>query len=281
MIDIGVARPRAQGQAMIRTATALTSPKPMAGAGPGLAGATRRRLSERQVQGLEALFALRAIAQQVDDVPTGCGHGGSNPNPVRRDRPLRRTSEAADCRSDPFRPTGRSTAKGSCDRTTGAVVRGTESLLTLRWRKMDSNHRSRSCDKVSRLLPTSSRETTMVGRGASLDGRLFLGGTDGSNPVLSSGESGELPTRLGPNLRPRFRAIDHDKGRQMAAAARQAPFCPRSSGPRWLLVAFANPREIKSECWATSSGIRGRLPSESASVRFRRQDCPMLSENAA
>ena len=65
--------------------------------------------------------------------------GGSNPNPVRRDRPLRRTSEAADCRSDPFRPTGRSTAKGSCDRTTGAVVRGTESLLTLRWSGMDSN----------------------------------------------------------------------------------------------------------------------------------------------
>jgi len=35
----------------------------------------------------------------------------------------------------------------------------------------------------------SSRETTMVGRGASLDGRLFFGGTDGSNPVPSSGES--------------------------------------------------------------------------------------------
>ena len=35
----------------------------------------------------------------------------------------------------------------------------------------------------------SSRETTMVGRGAALDGRLFLGGTDGSNPVPSSGES--------------------------------------------------------------------------------------------
>ena len=29
----------------------------------------------------------------------------------------------------------------------------------------------------------------MVGRGASLDSRLFLGGTDGSNPVPSSGES--------------------------------------------------------------------------------------------
>ena len=29
-------------------------------------------------------------------------------------------------------------------------------------------------------------------RRASVDGRLFLGGTDGSNPVPSSGESGEL-----------------------------------------------------------------------------------------
>jgi hypothetical protein len=29
----------------------------------------------------------------------------------------------------------------------------------------------------------------MVGREASLDGRLFLGGTDGSNSVPSSGES--------------------------------------------------------------------------------------------
>ena len=32
----------------------------------------------------------------------------------------------------------------------------------------------------------------MVGRGASLDGRLFLGGTDGSNPVPSSGELANL-----------------------------------------------------------------------------------------
>ena len=34
MIDIGVARPRAQGQAMISTATALIKPKAMAGSGP-------------------------------------------------------------------------------------------------------------------------------------------------------------------------------------------------------------------------------------------------------
>ncbi|MCY1308506.1 hypothetical protein D9M70_585200 [compost metagenome] len=34
MIDIGVASPRAQGQAMIRTATALMSPKTQLGSGP-------------------------------------------------------------------------------------------------------------------------------------------------------------------------------------------------------------------------------------------------------
>src|SRR4029079_17448582 len=34
MIDIGVAKPSAHGQAMIRTATALTSPNPIAGGGP-------------------------------------------------------------------------------------------------------------------------------------------------------------------------------------------------------------------------------------------------------
>ena len=45
-------------------------------------------------------------------------------------------------------------------------------------------------DKLDGVIKhTSSRETTMVGRGASLEGRLFLGGTDGSNPVPSSGES--------------------------------------------------------------------------------------------
>ena len=46
-------------------------------------------------------------------------------------------------------------------------------------------------DKLDGVIKhRSSRETTMVGRGASLDGCLFLGGTDGSNPVLSCGESG-------------------------------------------------------------------------------------------
>ena len=45
-------------------------------------------------------------------------------------------------------------------------------------------------DKLDGVIKhRSSRETTMVGRGASLDGRLFLGGTDGSNPVPSSDES--------------------------------------------------------------------------------------------
>src|SRR6516162_7223487 len=48
-------------------------------------------------------------------------------------------------------------------------------------------------DKLDGVIKhRSSREPTMVGRGASLDGRLFLGGTDGSNPVPSSTESCEL-----------------------------------------------------------------------------------------
>src|SRR6516162_4823276 len=49
--------------------------------------------------------------------------------------------------------------------------------------------RSRT-DKLDGVIKhRSSRETTMVGHGATLDGRLFLGGTDGSNPSPSSTES--------------------------------------------------------------------------------------------
>ena len=83
--------------------------------------------------------------------------------------------------------------------TTKAEVNGfgnrqkeTKTLLTRRWREPDSNHRSRSCerslgcgderyrtDKLDGVIKhRSSRETRMVGRGATLDGRLFLSGTD-------------------------------------------------------------------------------------------------------
>ena len=51
----------------------------------------------------------------------------------------------------------------------------------------DERHRTDKLDGV--IKHRSSRETTMVGRGASLGGRLFLGENDGSNPVCSSGES--------------------------------------------------------------------------------------------
>ena len=45
-------------------------------------------------------------------------------------------------------------------------------------------------DKLDGVIKHRSfLKTTMVGRGASLDGRLILGGTDGSNPVPSSEES--------------------------------------------------------------------------------------------
>jgi hypothetical protein len=64
-------------------------------------------------------------------------------------------------------------------------------------------------DKLDGVIKhRSSRETTMVGRGASLDGRLFLGGTDGSNPVPSSDEQ-KLATSSG--ARPPSRAAARRK----------------------------------------------------------------------
>jgi len=53
---------------------------------------------------------------------------------------------------------------GAPSRTTGVVLRGTESLLTQRWREVDSNHRFRregdGPGERSRGRPLSSRETT-------------------------------------------------------------------------------------------------------------------------
>jgi len=75
----------------------------------------------------------------------------------------------------------RLSAGGNRIRTIGpALVKGLSAVADERCRT----------DKLDGVIKhRSSRETTMVGRGASLDGRLFLGGTDGSNPVPSSEES--------------------------------------------------------------------------------------------
>src|SRR5256885_11332292 len=49
-------------------------------------------------------------------------------------------------------------------------------------------------DKLDGVITQrSSRETMGVGRGPPLHGRLYDGGTDGSNPSSSSGESGANP----------------------------------------------------------------------------------------
>ena len=45
MIDIGVARPSAQGQAMISTVTAATSPKASRGSGPKTAHAAKAAIA--------------------------------------------------------------------------------------------------------------------------------------------------------------------------------------------------------------------------------------------
>ena len=51
MIDIGVASPRAQGQAMIRTATALTRANPIAGGGPRIDHTTKVAIAMRMTDG--------------------------------------------------------------------------------------------------------------------------------------------------------------------------------------------------------------------------------------
>ena len=83
-------------------------------------------------------------------------------------------------------------AGGNRIRTIGpALVKGLSAVADERCRT----------DKLDGVIKhRSSRETTMVGRGAVLDGRLFLGWTDGSNPVPSSKESaksGFLQQRVG------------------------------------------------------------------------------------
>jgi hypothetical protein len=59
----------------------------------------------------------------------------------RRGRPLRRTSKRR-IGDQSLSSQGTSIAKRSCHRTKDVVLRGTESLLTHRWRKTDSNSRS-------------------------------------------------------------------------------------------------------------------------------------------
>jgi len=57
---------------------------------------------------------------------------------------------------------------------------GFKPSITLLWKGLSAiaDERCRT-DKLDGVIKhRSSRETTMVGRGASLDGRLFLGGTD-------------------------------------------------------------------------------------------------------
>jgi len=73
------------------------------------------------------------------------------------------------------------------------VVRGTglePSVPLLRKGLLAVAERRYRTDKLDGVIKhSSSRETTVVGRGPPLHGRLFDGGTDGSNPVPSSGES--------------------------------------------------------------------------------------------
>ena len=57
--------------------------------------------------------------------------------------------------------------EATCDRTTGVVLRGTESLLTHRWREMDSNLQYRAVKEglfraQARELPPTRRSRTQI-----------------------------------------------------------------------------------------------------------------------
>ena len=66
------------------------------------------------------------------------------------------------------------------------------------------------------MKPRSSRETSVVARGSLFDGRLVDGGTDGSNPSPSSGESYELAGR------DRYRFTARQQRGQRQRSARRA-----------------------------------------------------------
>ena len=96
-------------------------------------------------------------------------------------------------------------------RTTGVVLRGTESLLTHRWRKPDSNHRSRVTPpsfrrRLCHLLDSlhadrSARTRTDITRMPAASR-----GTDGSNPASSNGESASSGISASHDWKPAFRA---------------------------------------------------------------------------
>ena len=64
MIDVGVARPMAQGQAMIRTATALTRPKVRAGSGPKISQTAKVSTASAMTDGHEP--HRHAVDQRLD-----------------------------------------------------------------------------------------------------------------------------------------------------------------------------------------------------------------------
>src|SRR6516162_3707781 len=117
-------------------------------------------------------------------------------------------------------------------------------------------------DKLDGVIKhRSSRETTMVGRGASLDGRLFLGGTDGSNPLPSSGESGERRSRW-PGRSGGCRPVPSNWARQ---GARQ----PASLRPR---TRSSNPVPSCGESYKLDDGGRSRRPTKVSASHQGRAD---------
>ena len=79
------------------------------------------------------------------------------------------TSSISSCRGMPYLPTTSTRSATislpkACDRTTGVVLRGTESLLTHRWRVLDSNYRSPKGEPLRGSKPANRQQATVSKR---------------------------------------------------------------------------------------------------------------------
>ena len=153
-------------------------------------------------------------------------------------------------------------------------------------RSLGCCRRGRRTDKLDGAIKhRSSRETTMVGRGASLHGRLFLGGTDGSNPVPSSAESANYQFRsrqaasVGMSLdnnapiysRMAWPMISAGK-RYPPQRARAGVVIPPDYLPRYVRASVANVRQVDGASRRTFyriCSITSRLVSFEQAERFK------------
>jgi len=121
-------------------------------------------------------------------------------------------------------------------------------------------------DKLDGVIKhRSSRETTMVGRGGSLDGRLFLGGTGGSNPVPSSKES---VTNLTGKIEPALARNRRFESSSLQQRVRRTP--TRTGAGSWFAKKIAPPAKAAMRLDTAETPSWGWLPVRSGRLLDRK-----------